>query len=54
MAEAEPAAANQSPREEEKKHDVEYADEEAKNAVSIIGIWIRSLVVSKEKDWKIS
>lgn len=54
MAEAEPAAANQSPREEEKKHDVEYADEEAKNAVSIIGIWIRSLIVSKEKDWKIS
>ena len=55
MAEAEPASATQVPAaEEEKKHDVEYADEEAKNSVSITDIWKRSLIVNKEKNWKSS
>lgn len=36
MSETENAAAGQAPATEEQKHDVEYASEETKNAVSII------------------
>ena len=36
MSEADTAAASQAPATEEQKHDVEYASEETKNAVSII------------------
>ena len=35
MSEADTAAATQAPATEEQKHDVEYASEETKNAVSI-------------------
>ena len=35
MSEADTAAATQAPTTEEQKHDVEYASEETKNAVSI-------------------
>ena len=49
MAEAEPAAANQAPAtEEEQKHDVEYASEETKNAVSISAKASKSLTLDQD------